>query len=238
MQSELQEEFGIAKDAATAVPFGINNSVPDTHMTSEEARQKLGIRSDEKVILFFGAIRPYKGLEHLVAAFQKLAPRDDKYRLIIAGEAKKGSEQYMRDILKMIGNGPGRERIIQKIEFIPDEETELYFKAADVSVLSYTLVFQSGVLFLSYSFGLPVVATDVGSFREDIVPGETGFLCRSCEPGDLSEAIEKYFASELFKNLENRRQKIKDYADSRNSWGEVASITRNVYTGLLRGKTS
>jgi D-inositol-3-phosphate glycosyltransferase len=234
MKSELLEEFGVKPEAVTVIPFGINNSVPNTDLTREAARRRLGIGNDEKVILFFGAIRPYKGLEHLVAAFQRIARQHQGFRLIIAGEAKKGSEQYMSDIQKMIDEDPSRDRIIQKFEFIPDEETELYFKAADVSVLPYTLVFQSGVLFLSYSFGLPVVATDVGSFRDDIVEERTGFLCKSCDPADLAQAIEKYFASGLFKDLKNRRLEIRDYATARNSWDVVGEMTRNVYAELLQ----
>ena len=63
------------------------------------------------------------------------------------------------------------DRVIAKIEYVPDEETELYFKAADVLILPYTHVFQSGVLFLGYSFGLPAIAADVGSLKEEIIEG-------------------------------------------------------------------
>src|ERR1051325_1154538 len=108
MKSELLQEYGVSDAAATVIPFGINNSVPDTNLTPAEARARLGIKSGEKVILFFGAIRPYKGLEHLVAAFQKIAPKDVNYRLVIAGESKKGSEQYWLDIQKAIEGDPCR----------------------------------------------------------------------------------------------------------------------------------
>jgi D-inositol-3-phosphate glycosyltransferase len=234
MKAELLEEYGVAADAVTVIPFGINNSIPDTSLTPLEARRRLGISSDEKVILFFGAIRPYKGLEHLVAAFQKVALKDQAYRLIVAGESKKGSEQYWDDIKKAIENDPSHAQVLQKIEFVPDAETEIYFKAADVTVLPYTEVFQSGVLFLAYSFGLPVIASDVGSFRDDIIPGQTGFLSRSCDPSDLCTALETYFASDLFKQLERRRQKIREFANMRNSWNVVAEMTTKVYHGLLQ----
>ena len=67
-------------------------------------------------------------------------------------------------------------------EFIPDEETEIYFKAADVLVLPYRHIYQSGVLFLGYSFGLPVLAADVGSLKDEIVEGKTGFVFRPEDP--------------------------------------------------------
>lgn len=233
MRVELLESFGVRNEAVTVIPFGINNSVPNTQMTSAEARRKLGIESNAKTILFFGAIRPYKGLEHLVGAFQQVAPKNECYRLIIAGEEKKGSEQYLRDIQDAIAGDPCRTQVIQKIEFVPDAETEVYFKAADVLVLPYSEIFQSGVLFLAYSFGLPVIAADVGSFREDIIPGKTGYLSRSCSPVDLANAIETYFESDLFKKLERRRAEIWDHAMARNSWSVVADSTRNVYLKLL-----
>jgi glycosyltransferase involved in cell wall biosynthesis len=233
MKEELSEEFGIQKKTITVIPFGINNAVPNTELTPAEAKHILGIGSTEKTILFFGAIRPYKGLEHLVAAFQRIAAKQEGYRLIIAGEAKKESEQYLREVQEAIEKDSSSERIIQKFEFIPDDQTELYFKAADVLVLPYTLIFQSGVLFLAYSFGLPVVATDVGSFRNDIVQGETGYLARSCDSADLANAIETFFESNLYKSLDRRREEIRDYANARNSWDLVGEKTRRAYAELL-----
>ena len=94
--------------------------------------------------------------------------------------------------------------LLQKIEYVPDEETELYFKAADVLILPYTHVFQSGVLFLAYSFGLPAIAADVGNLREEIIEGQTGFVFKARDSSDLARKIDEYFNSELFHNLENQ----------------------------------
>ena len=235
MRQELCREFGISSEVVTVIPFGINNSVPHSNLTVSEAKQRLGIEETEKTILFFGAIRPYKGLENLVSAFQQVALRSRNYRLIIAGEAQKGSEVYLRTIQESIAKDLSRERIIQRIEFIQDSDTEVYFKAADVCVLPYTLVFQSGVLFLAYSFGLPVIATDVGSFSEEIIEGKTGFLCKSCDAGNIADTIEKYFSSNLYENLGNYRREIQNYANARNSWDAVGEITRKVYAEILAG---
>lgn len=233
MKAELSQQFGIQEEKVTVIPFGINNAVPVTDLTALEAKRRLGIDAAEKTVLFFGAIRPYKGLENLVRAFQSIAARREGYRLIIAGERKKGSEQYLQDIEHTIERDASGARVIRKIDFIPDEETELYFKAADVLVLPYTQVFQSGVLFLAYSFGLPVVASDVGSFRDDIVPGQTGYLARSCAAADLAHAILKFFDSELYRSLDCRRAEIRNYAKTRNSWDLVGERTCKVYAELL-----
>jgi len=152
---------------------------------------------------------------------------------LIAGEPRGGCEPYLADIQRTLASHPSGAQVTQKIGFIPDEDTEIYFKAADVIALPYTQVFQSGVLFLGYSFGLPAVATDVGSFREDLIEGRTGFLCKPEDPKDLARAIEAYFESELFKDLAVRRQDIRDYANALHSWDTVGDMTRRVYDDLL-----
>jgi len=232
MKTELLEDFGVRDRAVTVIPFGINNSVPDTGLSPAEARRRLGIAEDEKAILFFGNIRQYKGLEYLVDAFHSVAAKGGNYRLIIAGEPKKDTLQYLAGIRESIASGPGGNRVTERFEYVPDAETEVYFKAADISALPYTMVFQSGVLFLSYSFGLPVIASDVGAFPDEIIPGRTGFLCKACDAEDLARAIETYFASDLFKDLSRRRQEIREYANAHHSWSVVGTLTRGVYDGL------
>ncbi len=233
MKSDLLEQFGVRQSAVTIIPYGINNAVPSTGLDPEEAKRRLGIRNDEKTILFFGNIAPYKGLEYLLAAFEQIVTTGENYRLIVAGRSKHGCDKYVDEIQQTLNRTAIRERTILRIEFIPDEDMELYFMAADVSVLPYTHIFQSGVLFLAYAFGLPVIAADVGSLREDIVEGRTGFLFRPQDSADLAKTIKLYFASVLYKSLSSCRQDIRNYATDRHSWDSVSTITRNVYAQLL-----
>lgn len=232
MKRELLQDFGVRERAVTVIPFGINNSLPNTDLTPTLAKQRLGIGNGEKVILFLGRMRPYKGLEYLLDAFQLLKSRHADYRLVIAGEEKKGSEEYMDKIRRTVHHEFDSEEVILRIQFIPDEEMELYLKAADVLVLPYNEIFQSGVLFLGYSFGLPVVATDVGSFREEIIEGKTGFLCRPADPADLAITLETYFESNLYKDLPRQRSEIREYAHDRYSWDSVGDLTRRAYEEL------
>lgn len=232
MRCEMLEEFGVRERAVTVIPFGINSSVADTDLTSAQAKQRLGIRDGERTILFFGNIGPYKGVEFLVAAFQRIVAANPKYRLIIAGKPRGDSGKYLDGIQRAIRHEVIRARVIERIGYIPDEEAELYFKGADVLVLPYTKISQSGVLVSAYGFGLPVIAADVGSFREDIVEGRTGFLCKACDAVDLAKAIETYFESGLFRSLDSRRQDIRDYAKERYSWDAVGQMTRTVYDEL------
>ena len=233
MKKELVAHFGVEQRAITVIPFGINDSVVGTCLTPNQAKRRLGISENEKTILFYGAIRPYKGLEYLLAAFQLLLRKRQGYKLIIAGEPKKGTSEYLGNIRNLLQRIPPG-RVIEKMEYVPDEDTELYFKAADVCVLPYTLVFQSGVLFLSYRFGLPAITSDVGSFRDDIIEGETGSVCKPCDSQDLAKAIENYFAGDLYRQLDSRRRDIRDYANARYSWDAVGEKTLKIYSELLK----
>jgi len=229
MKAALLSDFGIPESKVSVIPFGINNTVPNTSLSSAEAKRRLGIANTDKTMLFFGNIAPYKGLGYLTAAFEELSTRDRRYRLIIAGRVK-GSQHYWNKIQQTLERDGVGDRVIARIKYVPDEETEVYFKAADVLVLPYTRVFQSGVLFLGYSFGLPAIAADVGNLKEEIIEGQTGFVFRPKDLSDLAAKIDKYFHSELFLNLETRRSEIKTYANERYSWNKVAAVTTSVYS--------
>jgi D-inositol-3-phosphate glycosyltransferase len=232
MKQELISDFRIPEGKVSVIPFGINNTVPSTSLSSAEAKRQLGTSEGDKALLFFGNIAPYKGLEYLISAFAELLNKDRSYQLIIVGKPK-GSEGYWKQIHQVIARSGIRDRVIERIEYIPDEETELFFKAADVLILPYTRVFQSGVLFLGYSFGLPAIASDVGTLKEEIIEGQTGFVFKPRDSSDLARKIHNYFNSELFRNLESRRAEIKAYANERYSWTKVARIVTNVYSKVL-----
>jgi glycosyltransferase involved in cell wall biosynthesis len=232
MKHELSKEYCVNESHVTVIPFGINNSVPNTDLSSIEAKERLGLRKEDKTILFFGNIAPYKGLEYLVSAYQQIAAKRSDYKLIIAGRPK-GFEQYWTQVQEMIRADVQKGKIILRKEYIPDEETEVFFKAADVLALPYRYIYQSGVLFLGYSFGLPVLAADVGSLRDEIVEGKTGLVFKPEDPVDLGRAIETYFSSELFSNLSARRAEIRDFAMKRNSWTAVGQSTIRTYARVL-----
>ena len=238
MKDELCSDFGVAEEAVTVIRYPINNAFPDTDLTPADAKRRLGLEQHERAILFFGRLMPYKGIEHLLEAVRLLLDGRPDYRLIIAGEPKKGAEKYLLEIHSALHRLFDEEQVILKAEFIADRDLELYFKAADVMVLPYKEIFQSGVLFLAYSFGLPVVATDVGSFRDEILEGSTGFLCRPGEPADMAAAVERYFASNVYRDLASRRREIRDFAFSSHSWAAVADLTCKAYSQLSRAESA
>jgi glycosyltransferase involved in cell wall biosynthesis len=231
MKRELETDFGVAGNKITVIPFGINSTVPNTFLTPDRAKQQLGLTSRQKVALFFGNIAPYKGLEYLVEAMALLARTGPDYRLIIAGRPK-NCPSYWEAVQRRISCAGLRPNVIQRIEYVRDGDTEIYFKAADVLVLPYTQIFQSGVLSLGYNFGLPVIASNVGSLREDVVEGKTGYIFRAGDSQDLATAIQTYFNGNLYAHLKERRAQIIDYARKRYSWATVGETTRSLYARL------
>src|SRR5438477_6449789 len=232
LKSELVSDFDIPDRKVSSIPFGINNTVPNTELSTAVAKQQLGINRSDKTMLFFGHIAPYKGLEYLIDAFAALLKDDESYRLIIAGEIKRCQDYWNAIQLSIARNRLGY-RLIEQIEYIPDEETELYFKAADILILPYARVFQSGVLFLGYSFGLPAIAADIGSLKEEIIQGQTGFIFRRQDASDLAKTIQKYFASDLYRELDESRCRMRAYASQKYSWNEIAAVTKAAYSRLL-----
>jgi D-inositol-3-phosphate glycosyltransferase len=233
MQRELIESFGISKDKVTVVPFGINDVIPPSMLSRAAAKKQLGVGPDERVLLFFGHIAPYKGLEDLIVALAKLVEDDKRFTLIVAGPVRdKSCQPYWARLEALIEDLGVAAHVRKEIRYIPDNEVGDFFKAADVSILPYRRIYQSGVLALSYAQGVPVIVADAGSLPEDVVE-ESGYVFRSGEVSALIETIRAYFSSDLFNDLEMRREKIREYGAGRFSWATNADRTCAVYARML-----
>jgi glycosyltransferase involved in cell wall biosynthesis len=156
---------------------------------------------------------------------------EENLNLIIAGRIK-GDQEYWDMLKEKILSDNLQSNIQQFIEFIPDSEIEIFFKASDVLVLPYKFIYQSGPLFLSYFFGLPVIASDVGSFGEDIIEGETGYTFKSEDPLELAAALNIFFESNLYRNQIETRRKIADYAQAKYSWEKIGELTSTLYENV------
>ncbi len=228
---ELLKEFNVKESKISVVKHGMNNRVTRKGITSAQSRDILKTGATEKVVLFFGNIDHYKGLDLLIESLNFLS--NDflaDFRLLIAGNSK--IAEYTNSIVEKIDKSGFKDKISHRIGYIPDQEVEQYFMAADCILLPYRNIYQSGVIFMAYAFGLPVIVTDIGNFRNDISEGETGFLIPSNKPEDLSKAMEAYFCSDLYKNLPETREQIKEWAWKNYSWDSIGAETRKLYKSL------
>lgn len=235
MKAELVAEFAVPPEKVSVIPFAVNDKIPITTMSPAEARRRLGLAEKHQVGLAFGQIAPYKGLDQIVAALPEIIRRNPQFRLVVAGKVKHGFEDYWRKLRDRLTSPPLREHVLLRIEHIPDDQVEVFFKAADVSLMPYTEIFQSGVLFLAYTYGLPVIATDVGSFREDVEEGVTGWICQPQNPAELARCVARHFESPLHEQIATRRSEIQKWALDKYSAAKVAAITRVIYERLAAG---
>lgn len=232
-RDELVREYRVSTGKVSVIPFGLNTYAPDTALSKREARAALGLGETEPVLLFFGQIAPYKGLDLLVDAMPVVAAQVPNCRLVIAGRAKLGSEGYWQSLKSRLADG-GRPHpwITVKDEFIPDSEVPLLFRAADALALPYRAIYQSGPLSLAFRFGVPVIATRVGSFADDVLPGLTGLLCEPDNPHDLARAIGEYFESELYLDGDQAGKRIREIASEKYSWERISQTIVDVYVQL------
>jgi glycosyltransferase involved in cell wall biosynthesis len=133
---------------------------PDT-VSRAEARQRLGLRDDDRVLLALGRLRPYKGLDRLLDLVEQLHAADPRLRLLVAGAL--GHQPGSRQLAERLASVPGTMSTTRRVR---DDELQVWMRAADLAVLPYLRVLNSGAFLLAETFGLPVVAPRVGALAE------------------------------------------------------------------------
>jgi D-inositol-3-phosphate glycosyltransferase len=180
--------------------------------TRETARASLGLTGD--VALFFGYVRHYKGLDTLLMAWKRVRAVRPQATLVVAGEFYEDPAAYAGLI-----QDAGGVRLIDR--YIPDEEVEALFRAADVTVLPYRSGTQSGVTHVAYALGTPVIATRVGGLTESIRDGETGLTVPPEDPPALAAAIVRFFAEGLGERMRGPIASLR----ASHSWDALARAT-------------
>lgn len=176
------KSYGIPHSKVTVIPHGLYDHY--RIVDKEKARAILGIK-EKNVILFFGLLRPYKGVKYLIEAFNGL-PRDiaNDTRLFIAGETWED-----RESIEMVDYSIYRDKITLFNRYASDEEVSLIFSAADVLVLPYIRASQSGVAHIGMAFGMPIISTDVGGLWESLSPYEGATFVRAGDPEGLRKVM-------------------------------------------------
>jgi len=148
----------------------------------------VGVGDRDKIILFFGFIRKYKGLDIALGAMADPRMRDHGIRLMVAGEFYEDAAPY-QELIDRLGI---RDRLLLRTDFIPDSEVRDYLCAADAVIQPYRNATQSGVTPLAYHFEKPMIVSNVGGLP-DLVPHEQVGLVAEPEPGAMADAVLRYY---------------------------------------------
>ena len=190
--------------------------------TRESARRHLGLEGD--VALFFGYVRRYKGLDILLEAWRRVRALRPA-TLVVAGEFYEDPAPSRR-----LAEAAGGVQLLER--YLPDEEVEAVFRAADVAVLPYRSATQSGVTHVAYALDTPVITTRVGGLAETVREGETGLVVPPEDPESLARAIVRFFAEGLSKKFSAGIESLK----REHSWEVLAARTVELVDELAPGR--
>ena len=160
----------------------------DSNEDLKETRETLGFTDSDDILLFFGYVRKYKGLNILIDAMPEIVKNNPNAKLLIVGEFYDSPDKYYSQIEKL--------RLKDKIkvvnEFVPNEEVGKYYSISELVILPYLSATQSGILNIAYGFKKPVLVTDVGGLAEDVEIGKTGYVAPPGKPGAIAEQVNKF----------------------------------------------
>ena len=190
----------------------------------QEARLKLHLKQDDRVILFFGLIRKYKGLDLLIEAFSLLKANPHN-KLLIAGEFYEDKQPYF----DLISKYKLEEQIILLNQFIPNDDVKYYFSAADIVALPYRSATQSGVTQVSFHFEVPTLVTNVGGLGEIIPHNVAGYVVEP-KPQAIASSLEDYFENNKEQAFtEGMKQEKQKY-----EWSIFVNEIIALYNGLKK----
>jgi len=186
-------------------------------------KSQLGIKKDDQVILFFGYIRKYKGLDILLKAFPKILQKFPNTFLLVVGEFYDKPNSYFNLIEEL--NISERVKVIN--QFVPNEEVANYYLSSDVIVLPYRSATQSGIINVAYGFNKPVIVTNVGGLAEFVIEGKTGFVIKPDSEDEIVKGYEDYLRK---KDEEIFKENIIEY-NHKNSFYNLPKLISQIISG-------
>lgn len=227
VQSKLDErDLLTVKEHAVhkLTPHPTYNAFKMQNLSKVQAREMLNIDEEEKILLFFGFVREYKGLKHIINAMPTIISKVENVKLMIVGDFGEDRERY----IKLIEEN-GISKAVELVEgYVPDREVEKYFAACDLVTLPYESATQSGIVQIAYGFEKPVVVTNVGGLPDVVLDGKTGYVVEPQKPEELADAVCKYFVEnkevEFTVNVKNEAYKY--------SWDRMVEVVEGLWNTM------
>jgi D-inositol-3-phosphate glycosyltransferase len=227
LAARLGADFGEVRDRLHVIPIPGTAFPLPTAAEKSHSRLLLGLPQDVPVLLFFGLIKPYKGLEYLLTALPEVLKEFPTAKLVVAGELMMpiGPLENLIDHLKI------RDALDLRLVFIPQSEVAHYFHAADLVVAPYVEISASAVVRQAQGYGLPIVATRVGGLPEMILEGESGFLVPPCSSEAIAAAICQGLRNPPMLAKMGRRAYLN--LKQNLTWDQIAQVTLELYQSIL-----
>jgi glycosyltransferase involved in cell wall biosynthesis len=203
----------------------------DLELDRQTARQQLQLPQGAQVVLFFGALRPYKGVDLLIEALGPVRRACPSALLVVAGHVLVGEKAQYEQQAAALGLGP--EELELRFSYLSTAQAIAYVCASDLVVLPYREIYQSGVLLWAYSFGRPVLATRVGSFPECVEEGQSGWLVDKEDVAGLQQVLIKILQDP--EGLARAGTYARRLADTRFGWAESGRRTARIYAEVVGG---
>jgi len=209
------------------VPHGNYTPFINIQTDKEKSRNKLGIPNDKKVLLFFGMIKKVKGLEILLRALKDVITENPDVLLVIAG---KPWENDFTTYQKIIDENNLADYCLFHTKFIVHEDVEHYYCAADLVVLPYKKIYQSGVLVMTLSYGKAALVSDLPPLKEVVTDMKTAFLFESENSTSLADKLNLILSDT--EKLEQVRERGEELINTKYDWNEIGKQTKQAYQSL------
>jgi len=239
MKESLIRYHGVPEDRITTIPHGIDVNLYRPRVCSGNIKRSLNI-GDDHVLLFFGFVRPGKGVEYLIKSIPLVLKEAPQTKLVVAGglpsDVKrycfylKSEKEYISSLKQMVGMLNLNKRVVFT-GYVPEDVVSEFFALADVVVFPYITCSQSGPLHKALASGKAIIATKVEGIDELIENGKNGIIVPPRDTRSLANSIlnllhNEKLRKELGKNARSTAEKL--------SWDAVAEITANAYSQLLK----